>query len=321
MVNRYKKVIYEWEVWNEPNYHVPVDNYVDILIRTAEIVKREQPEGKILAISSGSWVDYNYTDKVLQRVAEKGKLDLIDEITFHRHRFVPEDYEAVDKLRAVVDKYDSRLPLRQGESGAPTMRNETRALNNYDWTEVSASKWALRRLLGDLARDLPSSYFGIMEMKYPAGMNAKGLLESSEDQHVIRPKQTYYALQNLASIFDHNLSRIKNYPFRMSSFGSGGLPLSVHAYKHTQTQDELVVVWLNNGVPNDFTQKIYQDLSFEKANFNEPVYIDLRTGDVYELAAENWEKDAKKTTFFDVPIYDSPILLAEKSVVLIDGWR
>ena len=188
MVGRYKHVIDEWEVWNEPNLgknNTPA-SYADLLIRTAMAVRQVQPNGHILALSLAG-VDTKFTDAVLKIVAARGKLDLIDEVTYHPYSFNPDkSYDAVAGLREVIGKYSSRITIRQGENGAPSEHRNTKALSKYDWTETSQAKWALRRLLGDLGRNIPSSYFSIMDLKYPDEINRKGLLRSREDQTVER---------------------------------------------------------------------------------------------------------------------------------------
>ncbi|PPL03056.1 hypothetical protein [Parapedobacter indicus] len=313
MVKRYKGVVHEWEIWNEPNYRISVDKYATLLIRSAEVIRTEDPESKILAFALGSGVDYHYVNKVLKIVEARNKISLVDEITFHRHQFDPDDYKAVDSLRKVVNGYDTRITIRQGESGAPTQRNRTRALNNYDWTEISASKWALRRLLNDFARAIPSSYFGIMEMKYPEEINAKGLLESDNQQHVVRPKMTYSVLQHLASIFDDSLVPLADFRWKASA----NIPLSVYAFEQKETSNHVISIWLRNGIPNDFTRKFYQNLNFQHIQFKDPVYVDMLTGDVFEIDDKSWNKGAEGFSFFHVPLYDSPVLLIEKSLITI----
>jgi hypothetical protein len=43
-VERYEKVIDEWEVWNEPNYRVPAADYARLLVLTAEAVRPSSPK-------------------------------------------------------------------------------------------------------------------------------------------------------------------------------------------------------------------------------------------------------------------------------------
>ncbi len=315
IVNRYKHVIDEWEVWNEPNQGKGVTPaiYADFLIRTAAAVRRVQPQAHILAMSLAG-VDSKFTDAVLKIVAAQGKLDLIDEVTYHPYSFNPDkSYDAVVKLREVVNRYSSRIAIRQGENGAPSERRTKRALNKYDWTEVSQAKWALRRLLGDLGRDIPSSYFSIMDMKYPDEMNCKGLLRSREDQTVERTKPAYSVLQNLAAIFDDRLQRIPHYAWRTNATTS----LSVFGYENRFTGRQVVTVWQDSEIPSDRIEKTGVDFTFFAGNFDQPVYVDLREGKVYEISPSHWSGRGTACAFRGMPCYDSPILIADTSLIPI----
>jgi hypothetical protein len=308
-VSRYQDIVDEWEVWNEPNYRIPAPKYADFLVRTAENVKSVQPDGKILAFGLGSGVDYQYADSVLSLVAKQNKLHLIDEVSFHRHQFIPEDYENVDKLQAVVRKYDSRITIRQTESGAPTVRQKTKALHSFDWNEQIAAKWALRRLLGDLGRDIPSSYFGIMEMKYPDEMNSKGVLKSRDDQTVERPKTTYSVLQYVSSTFDDRLERIPEYQYTLPV----DTAYSLFAYRHQQTGEQLLTVWLHNGIPQTDNRKLLTDIHIPDGKFSDPVYVDLLSGAVYRIPKNRWTRKGSAYEFRKIPVYDSPVLITDKS--------
>jgi hypothetical protein len=313
LAGRYGRVIDEWEVWNEPNLrknNAP-EIYAEFLLRTAAALRQVQPQARILAMSLAG-VDAKFTDQVLKIVADKGRLDLIDEITYHPYTFNPDQsYQAVAGLRRVVDKYSGRITLRQGENGAPSERRNTKALSKYDWTEVSQAKWALRRLLGDLGRDIPSSYFSIMDMKYPDEMNRKGLLLSREDQTVARPKAAYYALQDLAAIFDDTLRRIPHYAWRTDCQES----LAVFAYENRFTGRQVVTIWQNGAIPSDRLEKTPLDLTFFAGDFQQPVYVDLREGRVYEVPASQWSRRGTVCEFRGIPCYDSPILIADKSLI------
>ncbi len=313
MVARYKHVIDEWEVWNEPNPGKGVTPaiYADFLIRTAQAVRQVQPKARILALSLAG-VDTKFTDAVLKIVAAESKLDLIDEVTYHPYSFNPDkSYEVVAKLREVIARYSSRITIRQGENGAPSERRTKRALSQYDWTEVSQAKWALRRLLGDLGRDIPSSYFSIMDMKYPDEMNSKGLLRSRADQTVEGVKPAYGALQNLAAIFDDRLKRISHYAWRADCTAS----LSVFAYESRFTGRQVVTIWQDGEIPSDKIEKASIDLAFPVGNFEQPVYVDLREGRVYEIPSSHWFRRGTVCEFRGIPCYDSPILIADRSLV------
>ena len=313
IVARYKHAIDEWEVWNEPNQGKGVTPgiYADFLIRTAEAIRQVQPQARILAMSLAG-VDAKFTDAVLKIVAAQGKLDLIDEITYHPYSFNPDkSYDAVARLRETIGRYSNRITIRQGENGAPSERRNTKALGKYDWTEVSQAKWALRRLLGDLGRDIPSSYFSLMDMKYPDEMNRKGLLRSREDQTVERIKPAYRALQSLAAIFDDRLQRIPHYAWRTDRTES----LSVFGYENRFTGRQVVTVWQDGEIPSDRTEKTDIDFTFFAGSFDQPVYVDLREGKVYEIPPSHSSRWGAVYEFRGIPCYDSPILIADKSLI------
>jgi hypothetical protein len=315
IVARYGHVIDEWEVWNEPNHgkgNTPA-MYAEFLIRTAEVVRRVQPKARILAMSLAG-VDVKFTDETLKVVAARGRLDLVDEVTYHPYTLNPDkSYDAVARLREVIAGYTDRITIRQGENGAPSEYRKTKALSKYEWTELSQAKWALRRLLGDLGRDIPSSYFSIMDLKYPDEMNRKGLLKSRDDQTVEYAKPVYHALQNLAAVFDHRLARIAPYGWQTDFPGS----LSVFGYENRFTGRQVVTIWLDAEIPSDSNGKTAIDLTFPIGNFDRPVYVDLREGKVYEIPASHRQRRGTLFEFRAIPCYDSPILIADRSLIPI----
>ncbi len=66
----------------------------------------------------------------------RGKLDLIDAITFHGYPRNPDDTLLVDKLRAINAKHGRTIELRQGETGAPSKFQENFALSKISFTET-----------------------------------------------------------------------------------------------------------------------------------------------------------------------------------------
>ncbi len=315
MVDRYRRVVDEWEVWNEPNHgqgNTPA-LYADFLIRTAETVRHVQPGARILAMSLAG-VDVKFTAETLKAVAAQNKLELIDEITYHPYSRNPDQsYDAIDRLREVIGGCSEHITIRQGENGAPSERRRTKALSNYDWTELSQAKWALRRLLGDLGRDIPSSYFSMMDMKYPDEMNRKGLLKSREDRTVKYAKPAYFALQHLAAIFDWTLVRIPRYVWQTDS----AVSLSVFGYENRDTGRQVVTIWLDGEIPSDSNEKTAIDFTFPAGAFDRPVYVDLREGRVGEIPASHWQQRGTACEFRAIPCYDSPILIADRSLIPI----
>ncbi len=316
MVERYDEYVDEWEVWNEPNHGKnPAGVYADLLLRTAKVIRSVQPEARILAIAAAG-VDPEYADSVLAVAKQRGELGLIDEITYHPYSRNPDaSYRQVEELRRIVDSYDPRLRIRQGENGAPSEWRRTKALSNYNWTALSQAKWALRRLLGDLGRDIPSSYFSLVDMKYPDEMNRKGLLYVNEDKQVLKAKPAYYALQNLASVFDNTLERIPDYSYTIDSLAAQ--PISLFGYEHTETGQQVVTLWFDGEIPSDSYVRVPVDFEFADGKFSDPVYVDLREGIVYEVPENRWRRTGSSYRFEDVPVYDAPVLIADRSLIPI----
>lgn len=47
----------------------------------------------------------------------------------------------------------------------------------------------------------------------------------------------------------------------------------------------------------------------------EPVYVDILSGNVYKIPDSNWSKNDKKLTISKLPVYDAPIVIADKSII------
>ncbi|MEJ7830864.1 MAG: beta-galactosidase, partial [Segetibacter sp.] len=155
LVQRYKTKVKDWEVWNEPNFgdneiNLP-EKVAELNIRTAEIIKRLQPAAKISGLAMGH-IDLDYADRFFKVIHKRGKMHLFDNMTYHDYVYNPDANHAhVAELRKVLDKYSTKVKLRQGENGSPSMPGFGRgALGDWDWNELMQAKWNTRRMLGDL---------------------------------------------------------------------------------------------------------------------------------------------------------------------------
>lgn len=319
MVSRYKNKVTEWEMWNEPD--IQKDNTPEMVanlnIRTAKIIKRIQPEAEIAGLVMASGSNTDYLNGYLKVLKEKNLLDLFKWIVYHGYSMNPdESYKGVAKLDSVLRKYSSKLMLRQGENGAPSAYCPGFALSKYNWTEMAQAKWDMRRMLGDLGRDIESEVFTIIDLYYKnwgdgAGtLNVKGLIQSDHTLRAIRPKVAFYAVQNVASVFDHQLERIKDFRYSTNSTE----PLSVFGYRNKASQLQMVNFWLNGGTPNNHFDTKTIEITVENGNFKKPVWVDLYSGRIYEIPKSNWSKSGS-TYKFNVSVYDSPALIADFELV------
>jgi hypothetical protein len=335
LVNRYKTKVKDWEVWNEPNFgdneiNTP-EKVAELNIRTAEIIKKIQPNAKISGLAMGH-IDIKYADKFFKVIHQKGKMQLFDNMTYHDYYYNPDaNYDRVAELRRILDKYSKTVKLRQGENGSPSFGGANRgAIGDYDWSELSQAKWNIRRMLGDLGHDMESSILGIIEMNYGrtsgpiTRMNVKGIIESDSLKRAIRPKMAYYAMQNVASVFDDNLIRIKHLEDTHNTnatlkkdevkFNSGtDRSIAIFGYEHKITKKQVFTIWNKEYIPLNTNIAKNLNITLFNSNFDQPVFVDMITGAIYEIPENQIEKKGNKTVFKQLPIYDSPILIADKS--------
>ncbi|MDZ7618939.1 MAG: hypothetical protein U1E05_18185 [Patescibacteria group bacterium] len=50
--------------------------------------------------------------------------------------------------------------------------------------------------------------------------------------------------------------------------------------------------------------------------FDEPVWVDMVTGAIYELPQERVKTEGDATVLSDIPVYDAPALITDRSTVL-----
>lgn len=315
MSKHYKGRVRDWAMWNEPDInkkHKPEDIAI-FNIRTAEIVKRVIPESRIAGLSLAS-SSPKLLDNCLKVLAEKGKVDLFHWFIYHGYEFNPDkSYQNVEELKATLAKYSTKAKMRQGENGCPSETATRFALSNHPWTEYSQAKWDLRRMLGDLGHDVESAVFTICDFNHTGReINRKGLLRATAEKKVEKIKLAYYSVQNAVSVFDNTLERVKEpvvavmYDKSTASFG----------YRNKTTGQSLVVMWDNSGTPDDVFVTRLAHVMVKGLTFNEPVWVDLVSGRIYEIPANNVTKAGECTIFTNVPLYDAPVLIAEKSLVI-----
>lgn len=336
LVIRYQDKVIDWEVWNEPNFGDNDDNTPEktaaLNIRTAEIIKRIQPEARISGLSMGH-IYLPYAETFFKILHEQKKMHLFDNMTYHDYVYNPDaNYEDVEEFRRILHRYAPGMKIRQGENGAPSGGGFGRgALGDYEWTELSQAKWDTRRMLGNLGHDIECSIFGLIDMAYTNGpinqLNYKGIIKSDSTKKVIRPKIAYYSIQNVASIFDHSLVRIKemrrtnNKNSRAANantinYSKGtDRPLSVYGYRHKTTQKQLFSIWMDESIPKNVNDMKMLDFTFSNGNMDQPVFVDIITGGVYEIPASQWSTKGDQLIFKGIPVYDGPILIADKSLI------
>lgn len=312
LVERYKDRVSTWAVWNEPDVtkEVPAAEYAALYIRTAEMIRSLQPNATIYALSLAYHMPY--AEAFLKSVAEQRKLDVLNTISLHGYPENPDNLQNFEKLGALTAQYAPKVKLIQGETGAPSGKTQG-ALGKVAWTELTQAKWDLRRMLIHHGNGIRMNLFTLSEFIYNdprrQGMNSKGLLAINPDKTVSRPKPAYFAAQNVYSIFDSSLVLDK----KITAIGSDPRPVTAFGWRKKSTQAPVLAVWFGDKPATESNELTPVDLTIRDVRFKQPVYVDLRTGEVSKIPADAWSRVGNDTIFRSVPVYDSPILIAEQS--------
>ncbi|HSI37404.1 MAG TPA: hypothetical protein VK986_27695, partial [Tepidisphaeraceae bacterium] len=316
LVRHYRDRVTEWEIWNEPDLdrgHNSATDYTNLFVRTATILRAEQPGAKIYALGLAG--NFKFAEQFLAELKRLEKTSLMDAVTVHGYPRNPDDLGSVSNMRKMLDTYAPAAHVRQGETGAPSRNQPAFALSHIDFTETTQAKWNLRRMLAHHARGVPFNLFSIIDMHYVRDgkptMNCKGLLASAPDQTVARVKPAYRAAQHVFTIFDADLHRAPD----LTITATGADKVAATAYR--RKEGTVIATWLAAAPPTDDPTPTPVTLTVTGATFTEPVLADLLTGEVHAIPRDRWSADGNTATFTAIPVYDSPILIAERAALPI----
>ena len=198
-VERYKDVVDEWEIWNEPFNQGP--EYAEMFYRTAKAVRAVQPTAKCFCTAVTFPKDYTC---VLEKLKKENALDLGSYFIYHPYDPNPDKtYEkTVPNLRKLVKSYSDTFDIMQGEVGCPAQLEFGHALNKIEWSEYAQAKWLLRRTIGDAARNIPSSVFTMIDLQYTFMLQSFGLVRSNTLKEFVYRRPSYFAMQNVFGLID-----------------------------------------------------------------------------------------------------------------------
>jgi hypothetical protein len=303
-VARYKDVITVWEIWNEP--FGQGKNYATLVLATAEVIKRVQPKAVVMVTA----VHDPDRVHVLEALKAANKLDLVDLWSYHPYTPNPDsDYTATEKTKALVQSYSPKYKIYQGEVGCPSILEWTHALCHYPWTEYSQPKWDLRRMAGDRVRGIDSSVFTIIDLKYTNMQQSFGMIRSNLLLQFIYKRPVFYAVQHMMSFFDDAVKPVGLLEHQSSS----DRKLTVAGFQKQGTP--VALVWYSDKIPSDELKWDLVDLTIKNTTFQDPVYVEMITGKVYNLDKSTWKNAEGCVTFTQLPVWDSPVMIAERAQV------
>ena len=338
LATHYKGRVRDWAMWNEPDIRNPAlpghevaktpQDIAVFNVRTAKIIRKVIPDSRIAGLSLAT-VRAEFFEDCLKTMGEDVRL--FDWFIYHGYAVAPESsYDSVEKLKAVLKKYHPAAKMRQGENGCPSELATRFAMSGVAWSEYSQAKWDMRRMLGDLGHDVESSVFTICDFNHVGReINRKGLLRANAGKKVLAVKRAYYAVQNVVSVFDSNVTRIAEpaitnvdisvayYEYRNRSglpiyaFWSCGRPERQNSSANPRER-RYVTVYLR---PEDSFETRPTVFTVKGRPMKDPVWVDMLTGRIYAYPKGNMREADGETFYIDVPVYDSPCLLTERAAL------
>jgi hypothetical protein len=316
MASHFKDRVGEWEIWNEPDisrFPGKVENYADLLTRSSKIIKGIDPGSKIFAFGLAG--NTRFVDECLPLVRENGGFEHIDAVTCHVYNPTPEkNLDHFARLRRVMAKHQLDVPVWQGENGAPSTNIPRFALRNHPWTELSQAKWFLRRMAADRRAGIKTNIFTIADLNYRNSEhtggefthNCKGLLDTDKNDQVVHPKASYYAVQNMITLFDDKVLPVgaqtgtSREGYTVGTFMKGDAPI--------------MLVWDARKTPGDSLSRPLVSVTVPTFQWQDPVLVDLLSGTVHELPKDSIRADTSGTVIDSLPVGDYPTALVERTL-------
>lgn len=347
-----------WEIWNEPNHYAywgakPSGADYGRLVRlTAERIRAAQPAARIIA-GAQAGLDAKFTAEFLAE--DSGRL--VDIFSFHNYANLPEArIYLADETWEVLRAHNPRLELWQGECGYGSASSTKDFRGTSPWGELVQAKWLLRQALIDTfyLRATLSNYFKLFDggdraarqarpepkavdriLGFPAeptgrrvrgvGVNEKCLLANPD----LNPKPGYYAYQNLCALFGGGyaplaiedrpgLTIVADGQFQglLHDDAYPSVPLTV-AYRRPSR--EVLVAWWLPWQPQEYTPRpATVSLRVKQTVFADPVLVNPLDGSVRAVAME---RDGADTVFPAVPLFDFPLIIAERTSFVISPER
>jgi hypothetical protein len=338
LAKHFKGRVSNWEIWNEPNhgggFWAPEKphgkDYAKLVKVSSKPIKEVLPDATIIAGAAGAGETFGF----LKDGLDAGLGNYIDKWIIHPYRFAPEQNYTTEikALRALLKRYNPAIKIWQGECGCPSVDWG----HNDDWqgvekiNEESQAKWVLRRIISDLHEDLEfTSYFHAADLtKSPyiqsSGKDAKPVMMGVLEGDNYNPKKSYYALQNLCSLFDSETRRedifLRLRPSEWPKGGSDNNDIFVNATTTTFVRKgyPLFVYYLPSNPQVEFQAKSIMVMFWNMAEkaIKDPVLIDPLNGKIYKIpdfkSMEGWWENMFPA---NLPITNYPLIITDLDAI------
>ncbi len=333
LVMHYKGKVAHYEVWNEPDgdwcwkHGVSGTELGQLTVDTAKAIREVDAECKIIGGALCLQGIGFLTDAL-----ETGMGDWIDAVSFHEYTYDELGvFNRVEALRGVIDRYNPKIKIIQGESGSQSRGDGAGALSGSAGTPKRQAKQLLRHSIADLMTEVEfTSYFSCIDMKEALhgvvgeALSYKdfgyfGVLGADFDDDgnatgEYAPKPSYYALQNIAAVFSGECEKC-SVPVRFYSDFSRrirkGEPEPSEIIKAGFRLDDgslACVYWKPTDLLTvEFNGTISAEIVTDK---DEIKIVDLYDGSIYKLPDTMVEPTGIKTKkLMNIPLLDYPLVI------------
>ena len=321
-VERYKDVVDEWEIWNEPFGQGP--EYAEMFYRTGKAIRAVQPTAKLYCTAISFPKDYTC---VMEKLKKENALDLGSYFIYHPYNANPDASYAriAEPLRKLVKSYSGAFDIMQGEVGCPSQLEFGHALRNIEWSEYAQAKWLLRRTIGDAARNIPSSVFTMIDLQYTFMLQSFGLVRSNTLKEFVYRRPSYFAMQNVFGLLDDEarpdkISIQKNFEVTKKFDPRDNHPRTLTSVRFIRHGKTLRFLWFSDSRPSSELGFDAVPLHFP-GKLSNPVWVDMITGRAFEIPSDRVKHEKDFTILRDIPMWDSPVMIADKlSIPMRKDW-
>lgn len=334
-VTHFKGRVRYYEVWNEPDgkwcwKHGPDANELgNFVIDTAKACKAADSECKVIGFAT-CMANKDY----LEKAAQTGCLDYVDAVSYHAYATGEYGFKhSFDVYKSFLESKGKRIPIIQGESGTQSRPDGAGALAGGAWTPLKQSKFLLRHLLCDINNQVEiASYFSCMDMIEALngtvgdvssyldygyfGVIGADFDENGHSTGEYTPKISYYALQNLCSVFceDYDIADIQ-----VESVINPSKPIFADDYDFDKTYhfgvrkpngSSALVYWIPKNILTETIETTVSLRIKKEAVPGEVRLADMLTGDIYSIPENILSADDDGYLYFkNLPATDSPMMI------------
>ena len=331
VVSRYIGKVHYYEVWNEPDglwrqgFGDNPAEYAEFTRVTAQACREADPSCEVIGLALA------WRREFAEGFAAAGGFDHVDAVTFHMYNVDEETWLSKPLfIKDLMTKYGkSHLKLIQGEGGTQSRSDGHGAMYGASWTPLKQSKYLLRHIVtnlgldvefvsyfscvdmiealdgtvGDLASYLDYGYFGVLGADFD---------ENGRSVGTYSPKPSYYALQNICSVFAEgaDVCDIPVESLVLETRRQLGTDFDFNNTKHFAFKKDNGSCCVFYWVPKNILTETYEgtiSLKLGEEVKGKDIYLtDLLDGTVYKLNDKMIEEDG---VLASIPVLDAPLML------------